>query len=427
RGALLAAMDDPDRGDVRAAWIAHNADTIDSLMAHVSAAVRAVNPGIAMGLMTAGPGDLYCGAELPRWLRSLGATKLRPGGGFYADTTPGAMIEKAFDVGRGSRVVRDMREIADIQYELENFPYQKLGKSATALISECTLALAMGCNGVALNMLPMWGGPFDDIGAFLDRLPAARAVWERLVDDAAGLPTAGLWPAWHAKLQARRPVRVGESWLGSMGEHGTSVPYVLSGIGVPLSVEPWDGVGPPVYGTVLGGRAAEGFTDDELRVLLSGGVLMDTATLEILSARGLGELTGVRVARRIDNGAMEQLTEDALNGGYAGQIRDARIEFWGNAQGKADILEARADGVRVLANTHDYFRRCHGPCLSVYENELGGRVAVMGYAPWMFLHSVSKRAQLLNIADWITGEGLPVRVEEPVALVPFVRMAEDRS
>jgi len=427
REALLAALDDPSRSDARAAWIAHNADTIDSLMAHVAAAAHAVNPSIAMGLMTAGPGDLYSGAELPRWMRSLTATKLRPGGGFYTDATPGGMVDKALDVGRGSRVVRDMPEIADIQYELENFPYQRLRKSATALISECTLALATGCNGVALNMLPMWGGPFDEVDAFVERLPRVRPEWEQLVEAAAGLPTAGLWPAWHDKVHARRPLRAGESWLGSMGEHGTSLPYVLSAIGIPLSVEPWGGDAPPAFGAVLGGRAAEAFTDDELRVLLSGGVLMDTAALDILAARGLGELTGVRIARRIDNGAMEQFTDDALNGEHAGQIRDARIEFWGDARGKADVLEPLADGVRILADIHDYFRWRQGPCLSAYENELGGRVAVAGYAQWMFLQSVSKRAQLLNIADWLTGGALPARVDEPVPLIPFVRMAEDRS
>jgi hypothetical protein len=427
REALVAALGDPARGDVREAWVQQNADTVAGLLADVASAIHAVDPDIATGLMTAGPGDVYAGADLHRWMRWLRATKLRPGGGFYTDATPMAMVGKALDTGRGARVVADMPEVADIQYELEDFPYQKLRKSATALVAECTLALAAGCNGVALNMLPMWGGPFDEVEAFLPRLRAVRPEWERFVAAAAGLPTAGLWPAWHPKILSRRLMRPGDGWFADTGAFGAGTPYLLAEIGLPLSLEPWDGVGQPACGVVLAGRMVEVFSDEELRSILSGGVLMDTAALEVLTERGLGEYAGVRIARRIDNGAMEQFTDDPLNGKHAGQIRDARIEFWGDARGKADVLEPLGDGVRMLAELRDYSRRPMGPCLSAYENRLGGRVVVMGYAQWMFLQSVPKRAQLQNVADWLTGGTLPVRVEEAVPLVPFARMPEDRS
>ncbi|MBM3500220.1 MAG: hypothetical protein FJX74_16305 [Armatimonadetes bacterium] len=107
-------------------------------------------------------------------------------------------------------------------------------------------------------------------------------------------------------------------------------------------------------------------------------------------------------------------------------MRDCRIEFWGEARGQADVLEPLADGVRFLANLETYLKEQYGPCLSAYENDLGGRVVVMGYAPWMFIHSGAKRTQLLNLADWITRDRLPVRISETVPLVPFVRLSEDR-
>lgn len=427
RESLLAALGDPARGDVREAWVRQNADTVAGLLADVASAIDTVDPEIATGLMVAGPGDVYAGAALHRWMRRLRATKLRPGGGFYTDATPMAMVGKALDTGRGARVVADMPEVADIQYELEDFPYQKLRKSATALVAECTLALAAGCNGVALNMLPMWGGSLDEVEAFLPRLRAVRPEWEGLVAAAVGLPTAGLWPAWQPRILTRRLMRPGDGWFADTGAFGAGIPYLLAEIGLPLSVEPWDGAGQPACGAVLAGRMAEVFTDEELRAILSGGVLMDTAALDVLTERGLGDLAGVRVTRRIDNGAMEQFTEDALNGRHAGEVRDARIEFWGDARGKADVLEPLGDGVRMLAELRDYLRRPMGPCLSAYENRLGGRVVVMGYAQWMFVQSVPKRAQLLNVADWLTRGTLPVRVEEAVPLVPFARMPSDRS
>jgi hypothetical protein len=183
----------------------------------------------------------------------------------------------------------------------------------------------------------------------------------------------------------------------------------------------------PGCGTVLAGRIAECFEDNELREMLSGSVLMDAATLEVLDERGLAHLAGVRVAERYDNGVMERFSDDVLNGEHVGHVRDARIEFWGPAQGQANVLEPIRVGVRTLAVMEDYFCRPRGPCLTAYENELGGRVAVMGYAPWMFLHSAAKRYQLLNLADWLTRGRLPVRIYETVPLIPFVRLSPGRK
>jgi len=276
-------------------------------------------------------------------------------------------------------------------------------------------------NGIAFNALGGGEGALDDYLPLLARIGEHRPMWEALVSHAADLPTAGLWAAWHPRLMARRTVKPGEDWFAAGGSYNTTVPYVLAEIGLPMATDaPGDGV-------VLSGRVAEAFSEDELRQLLAGGVLMDTASLDVLTERGLADLTGVRIGRRIDNGVMERYTGDPLNGPHAGELRDCRIEFWGDARGQADVLEPLADGVRFLANLETYFNEQRGPCLSAYENALGGRVVVMGYAPWMLIHSGAKRTQLQNLADWITRDRLPVRIRETLPLVPFVRLSEDRT
>ena len=80
-----------------------------------------------------------------------------------------------------------------------------------------------------------------------------------------------------------------------------------------------------------------------------------------------------------------------------------------------------------LAFIEDYFYRPQGPGMTAFENELGGRVVVMGYAPWIFLHSVGKRLQLQNAADWISRNRMPVRVDETVPLVSVARVSADRQ
>ena len=59
--------------------------------------------------------------------------------------------------------------------------------------------------------------------------------------------------------------------------------------------------------------------------------------------------------------------------------------------------------------------------------KVDGRVVVTGYAPWIFLHSIGKRLQLQNVADWISRDALPARVVETVPLVSVVRLSADRK
>ncbi len=419
RQELIQAFDIPGQGGVRELWVEQNIASIESLLAEVGNAIRRTDPKIAIGLMTAGAGwTTYSGQAFERWFTALGATKARPGGGFYTDSTPLEMLDKALECGRQGVLLPTAAN--DVQYELENFPYQRLKKSKTAVVNECSLALGHGLNGIAFNMM---GTPTssEDFLPWMDAIPAARPVWEQWVAHTAGMPAAGLWPAWSPQLMALRSVRPGESWLGSAPQHNINLPKILGEIGLPLSARDSG------CGVVLCGRIAEAFSDAELKNVLAGGVLMDSTALEVLTERGLGNLTGVRIAKRLDNGLMERFTEDELNGRAVGELRDARIEFWGDAKGMGDVLEPATSGVRLLTTIEDYFYQPQGPGMTAFENEQGGRVVVMGYAPWIFLHSVGKRLQLQNAADWISRNCLPVRIDETVPLVSVARVSTVRQ
>lgn len=422
RPALVEALRQPANGHLREQWVAQIQATLDMLLAEVRAAIIAVEPEMPIGLMTTGPGwGTYSGSQYPRWFDALGATKTRPGGGFYIDDRPLDMVGKALECGR--QLVGLPATVADRQYEIESFPYCVLGKSRQSLLNECTLALGMGMNGLAMNAL----GDFAHGDMLQERLPLFEAVrgtrryWDRLVQAGQGTQNVGLWPAWNTNIAARQQVREGEDWFANAGHINYGCTDQLAHIGLPLSPNNSGD------GAVLIGGMVPTFTDEELRRLLAGGVLMDSAAVDALYARGLGELTGVRIARRLDNGLNERWTDDALNGSYAGWTRSGRIEFWGDARGQGDELALLSDDVHVLARLETFTGELLGPCVTAAENALGGRVAVLGYAPWMHLGSTAKRAQLQALADWLSRDRLPVRILEPVKLVPLVRLTADRT
>ena len=418
RPSLVSRLNSPDAGPLRRAWVLHNADVLDELLADLAAAIHDVDGGIDVGLMTTGPSwTTYSGQALARWMATLGGRRVRPGGGFYDDGAPRAMIPKALDVARQCVAVPEA--VTDVQYELENFPYQKLDKSVRIVLDECWLALAAGCNGVAFNCLKDLPGALEDYDDVLAAIEGERPVWEAWVEAAAGLELTGLWPATRDDWTARREVRDGQWFATGGGDYDVQRANVLAEIGLPLTARAG-----AACGTVLCGRLAEIFDDEDLRRMLSGGVLMDAAALEVLWDRGLGELAGVRPGRSYDNGVYERFTGHELNGPYTGDGRDVRLSFWA---APARRLVPLSEGVADLAHMIGYDGSDCGPCLTAFENDAGGRVATMGYAPWRRLGNSAKRSQVIALADWAARGRVPILIPRTVRVTPLIRMNADRT
>src|SRR5439155_5207233 len=134
-------------------------------------------------------------------------------------------------------------------------------------------------------------------------------------------------------------------------------------------------------GTALHGSAVFAFTKEELLRMFSGGVLMDVDAWHALKRLGLEEWTGVRAVENVDHDATEVLTAHPINGRFASWSRDCRQSFssWWE---RAYNLLPESVSTEILARMADYSGRDLGPSMTVYTNQLGGRVVVMGYYPW---------------------------------------------
>ncbi len=414
REALLARMNAPEGGELRRAWIAHNSLVLDELAALIAGAVHAVDPAIELGLMTAGPAfSSYSGQDFARWYRTLGGRRARPGGGFYEDSHPLGMLAKSIDIGR--QCVAYPPLVTNVQYELENYPCLPLDKSLRTLYNECLLALANGCNGVAFSAFRYSPSDMEEYEPLFAGLTRERPLWEAYLQAADGLPAVGAWHAYADTLMANRAVRNGDWFAWGEPEYNVNAPLHLAEIGLPMTV-----ARAGACLTLLTGRLAEIFPNDELRAMLAGGVLLDADALQVLWERGLGELTGVRVGRTIANGVRELFSDHPLNAGFAGDGRMISLAYFPAA---VCTLEPVAPGVeevsrlvRILDDATE-----EGMCVSSYENSLGGRVATMTYLPWVRHTTPHKRAQILRLADWVSRARLPLLIDHPCRLLPFVR------
>lgn len=408
--------------DTRERWVEFQVKNVEELVRFIGDTVREVDPKIKLGLMTTGPGfNFYTRCSYDRWYKALGATKARPGGGLYDDYTPGTMLSKAFDIGRQCTFYPS--SVTDVQYELENFPALGLDKSVQSVLNEITLSLATGCNGAAMDALRNGLGPLDNVALLYPAMAKQKPVWDEYVKESEGLPLTGLWGAWSRDAMVKRPLNPDETWFRNPGDYNPGQCDHLAAIGIPMTLTQDESTA-----VCLPARIADLMSDEELRAILSKGVIIDTMTLEILWKRGFGPLTGVKLGKFYTNGVQEKFTDNPLNGNYKGDTRVVPQAFY---PFKTYELEPVADGVEPLSYVlRDEKLRVgvvkEGWCMTAYTNELGGRVVVAGFLPWTRLTTFGKRAQMLAVADWVSYGKLPLIIDKPCRVSAFVRMDPEK-
>ena len=68
------------------------------------------------------------------------------------------------------------------------------------------------------------------------------------------------------------------------------------------------------------------------------------------------------------------------------------------------------ESAEVLTHMQNYQGTHCGDTMGMYENSLGGRVAVSGYFPWAFIHSLSKSSQVKSVAKWLSRDTIPAYI-----------------
>lgn len=410
REELLAAFKTgADETTLRTRWLAHNRRYVTRILDLARSEADKGNGDITLGLMTTN--SSYSGYGFPDWARAMAGprhlkAKFRPGGGFYSDESPLQLLAKLHAVGRQNAFVPT--EVTDIQYEVENFPYHPLNKSRTIFEAELFGAAAVGCTGTLLNVLNIAGDPFDESLPYFQSVRESRTLLDRMVVAFGRSPCEGIWNAFTPDRNA--VLCPGRDWPGP-GKHSGDLRAVN---------ELWTLGLPPAYTrdaafvTLLTGDSVLEWTKEDLVAFLSGGVLLDGPALQRLEELGLAELAGWKVAGTCEADISERFTGDPLNGRFGGWHRDCRPSFWPQTTW---LIEPLLPNARALAEARNFTPETLGHCAGVFENHLGGRVAIHGYYPWTMLGSLAKTTQMRELTHWLGRGHLPALVES------FHRMA----
>ncbi|MBE6650711.1 MAG: hypothetical protein E7613_05300 [Ruminococcaceae bacterium] len=363
-----------DNKELRDTWKENFSFSVCRAIKAIRRAISEIDPKIETGYMTGGFNAIY------EWMDSSGAVKGRPGGGFYNDRVPIDIFAKSFWVQR--ELVNYPERIRDIQYEYESYNGRTLEKSFHISELETTLAVMSGCNGVLYNRSTMLGE-----AGFFDMLRGSKDKWDIIAKSSEGCGNLGIFCA--SALTGRQ----------------------LSEISVPVTANLRNAVA-----AIVVGDEWEEFSDSEIKDILSKNVLTDGKGLSVLNRRGFRNNTCGEVKKTFTNGVTERFTQDTVNGEFKNITRAASMDIY--YEGDAYLLKADEDS-RIISQ------------LMTGETELGesfvmgerqrNKIAVDGYLMPNQAQTASKRHQLINVFQWLSGNKLPIVIKKSIKVVPIVR------
>ena len=406
--------------EVRLAWLQHNRNTISRLFELIEHTVHRLKPSLPLGFMT---GDRFFeGYDFQHWGEVLSSDRRseviwRPGGGFYSDDYMRGLAGKSHEIGRQVSMLPN--SIVSIQSEIENFPYQRLQKSAAATALEAASHIAAGCTGAAFNVLSQHDEPLDEYEPLMKKLRDTRPFYDLLVRHFKREKPVGIFTGWGKDVYAVNNLAEGDWLAGNILSICAQHADEILEIGLPAAYSP-----ECASVTALSESSVLAMKDKDVLKMLASGLYMDAKALICLNEMGYSELTGFQVERFLNQDSIEEFTNHPLNAGFAGRRRDARQSFlaW---LAPAAVLKPVGENAKALARIVDYAgRETAACCMGVFENQIGGRICVAGYYPWRFLQNGSKSSQLKILMRWLSKDSLPAYVSSFHKINMWVRTTE---
>ncbi|MBR4072425.1 MAG: hypothetical protein IKK24_00665 [Clostridia bacterium] len=384
---------------LRKQWLKHNGGGAVELVEYIGKTVREVSPNIILGFMTCPRYfENYDFKTVAEALSENGKYQImwRPGGGVYTDYCMQDFLNKLHDIGMQNANLPDY--VISVQSEIENFPYQLIKKSPCFTAMEGLLYMTAGCTGTAFNILPS-----DTLEPIENCIPHLKAINDLSAE----------YKIFHEKLAGKKPAGISVFWKNDMQAYAYGE-WVESYAG-PCATEIFDFGLPECYRndkgvcTVLDEFAVITLSDEELLEILSSGVYMDARALALINERGFGEYTGFSVGESIPVDAIEKYLPHSLNEGIAGNMRNCRQSF---NFGPSFALYPSDKAAEPLCKLVDYSGKTLTECsMGLFENKLGGRVAIGGYFPFSMISAYSKALQLIRVFTYISKNKIPAYID----------------
>ena len=282
----------------------------------------------------------------------------------------------------------------EVAPEIENFPFTAWNKSDSLTWTEMALALFHGSDALLLDIFPFSGNSVKNepnIDKLLDSsLPGLSWISERF---SKYLNSEGVGIPWKQDAAEQVHTYTGNSMEELMIDTTATWKFLL-GYGIPASAQ-------KQQINALFGNSAWTFDEKQIQQFLSGGLLLDGASAQILCERGFGEYIGVTinncVNRQDSTYSIEMVTSEKSS-------VPAGTYFNINNISELRIIEPEQNAVEwSQIITPD--RKRFGSAIVTYSNKLGGRVVTYAAEnPAQLPGSYQRQAILQNAVRFLSGD-----------------------
>ena len=394
--------------DVRRQWINFLNGTLEDIAGTIADAAHSINPDIKVGIMVPCLHTMtICNYDLTKIAKRVqkeGKVLLRPCIGPYSDNDRQQIIPGLFYMQIVGHLMGDNAEYTP---EIETTPFSRFSKSMEVIRLHISQGIINRMFNPAISPCGYVGnGPFfePEIPKMLKR---ERAFFEGLIKIAPERHTKkgiGLKfsPTSAFDTNENHPAVSDYYWPSFaihdfLGNSGFCMTYDDSEI------------------TFIAGDTAWSLSDEEIKKLLAKNLILDANAAKAFAMRGYKEQIGCSIAEIEGNFGAEYFTDPEFCGKYVNTYASLKNAGLRDVKKIVDI----ADNARTLAVITDHDRRTVCPSMLLFENSLGGKVAVMAYrinpmTPDMrHLISYQKQTLMRNIIEYMDMSAIPLFVENP--------------
>lgn len=417
REELVAAFrsDTPEGYALLGEWRALARDSLVKLSEEIRRAVDERTPEIPIGYMQSGGADMDgdCTAAVSR---ALAGKRHQPFSRFYgasycggdAKEIPKTLFHAIYSKQHAPDVVA--------YHESDTFPHTRFFQSAAFMRAMMGTVYAAGFSGSTFQTQQLLDDPNEE-GAYGEMYLRERQRF-RAIHKLAKLCTMrgveiGYDPFWNtvdSYSNNPRPL-----WVRPVGLFG--IPFVTT----PARVAFWDA------------RQARHCDDRTVMEYLAKGLILDGEAAKVLVERGYGKYLGIDVGEDVTAGmlqydlaAREILREDVLPD-LAGRHMPSAHMYAKGFNGQQLRITVTDPACRVLSDLVSFDRTMIAPVTTCFENQLGGRVAVLGITLYneatrkenlsQSIYNYRRQRLIQSLVDWCGGEYAAVIGEPNVMLI----------
>ena len=378
-------------------------DSLVKLARGIRAAIDSVDPAIRVCLCQSGFVDID-GDSTESVARAF-AGGTRPmvrifGAAYFNENTPATLPGGlAHTFWSAQHLGRDI----EIIHETDPYPHTRFYNSSMYLISSLCGAVMAGATGSYYYCTQYSDDPMGDDG-YARRLVEFRRRLETVRDLRGVMKPCGIRAVYTPKevYMVRETTKSASS--GMLPVHA----YFLGKMGLPMTTLE----DAPV--AVLLGSTANQLSDDELRKLLSGGLLLDAEAAIALSKRGFSSLMGCKAVKEPEKmlykyEAIELTAGCKSRGKKLYNIKTESLPYIGWTPPESAVAKlSPSEGAEVWSALYGFDGEYVAPATVYFKNGIGGRVAVLSRSlddqPHPSIYSPRKQEMFHNLFSKLAGD-----------------------